>query len=86
MRAVLIEINVSDVDREAGLRDIREHPVPAIRQMPGLQSGSWLTGDDDGLGLSLTVGDTGEHAKAFAGRFGAGAADQERLNRDRFQR
>jgi hypothetical protein len=76
MHAVLIEVNVSDVDREAGLRGIREQLVPAISQMPGFRSGTWLTGNDAGIGLSLTVWDTDEHAKAFAGRFGAGAAPQ----------
>jgi hypothetical protein len=76
MHAVLIEINVSDVDGEAGLRGIREHLVPAISQMPGFQSGTWLTGNDDGLGLSLTVWDTDEHARAFASRFGIGVAPQ----------
>lgn len=78
MRAVLIEVNVSDIDREAGLRGIREHLVPAISQMPGFQSGTWLAGNDDGIGLSLTVWDTDEHAIAFAGQFGIGAAPQAR--------
>ena len=41
MRAVLIEVNVSGVDRDAGLRGIREQLVPAISQMPGFRSGTW---------------------------------------------
>ncbi len=76
MRAVLIEVNVAGVDREAGLQGIREHLVPAISQMPGFRSGTWLTGNDAGLGLSLTIWDTDEHAQAFADRFGIGAAPQ----------
>jgi len=76
MRAVLIEVNVSDVDREAGLRGIREQLVPAISQLPGFQSGTWLMGNDDGIGLSLTIWDTEEQAQAFAGRFAVGATPQ----------
>lgn len=76
MRAVLIEVNVAGVDREAGLRGIRNQLVPAISQMPGFRSGTWLTGNDDGVGLSLTLWETDEQADAFAQRFGVGAAPQ----------
>ena len=49
MHAVLIEIDVTGVDPEAGLKGLRDHIVPSITQMAGF----W-----DGKGLSLTVWDT----------------------------
>ena len=76
MRAVLIEINVEGVDAQAGLDGLRNQLVPAIKAMPGFQSGTWLTGNEDGRGLSLTIWETDEHAQAFADRFGPGASPQ----------
>jgi hypothetical protein len=72
VRAVLIEVDVSGVDRDAGLTAMRQQLVPMIRSMPGFRGGTWLTGNDDGLGLSLTLWDTDEEATAFADRFGIG--------------
>jgi hypothetical protein len=70
MYAVLIEVDVAGVDREAGLRVLREQVVPAITQLPGFQSGTWLSGNQDGRGLSLTLWDNEENAQAMAERFG----------------
>ena len=55
-------------------RTLREHIVPAIRSMPGFQSGTWLTGNDDGKGLSLTLWDDEGNARAMAERFGIGSS------------
>lgn len=55
MHAVLIELYVGNVAREEGLKGLRDQIVPAITALPGFQSGTWLTGNDSGLGLSLTV-------------------------------
>ena len=74
MHAVLIEVDVSGVDAEAGLSALRGQIVPAIKAMPGFQSGTWLPGNDDGKGLSLTVWDTVDHARAMAERFGPGSS------------
>ncbi|HEX8008054.1 MAG TPA: hypothetical protein VF482_16680 [Trebonia sp.] len=76
MHAVLIEIYVGNVVREEGLKGLREQIVPAITALPGFQSGTWLTGNDKGLGLSLTVWDTKEHAEAMAAMFGPGSSPQ----------
>jgi heme-degrading monooxygenase HmoA len=73
MYAVLIEVDVTGVRREEGLRALREQIVPAIRQLPGFRSGTWLTGNQYGKGLSLTVWEDQEHAEAMAERFGAGS-------------
>jgi hypothetical protein len=71
MHAVLIEVDVTGVDRDTGLQALREHVVPAITQLPGFQSGTWLTGNENDRGLSLTVWDTEENARAMAERFGS---------------
>jgi hypothetical protein len=70
--AVLIEVDVTTVAREAGLEGLRELIVPAIRGMPGFRAGVWLTGNEAGKGLSLTLWDDQQAAQAMAERFGAG--------------
>ena len=76
MHAVLIEVDVTSVEREAGLKGLREQIVPAITQLPGFQSGTWLTGNGQGKGLSLTVWNTEENARNMAQRFGIGSSPQ----------
>lgn len=76
MHAVLIELYVGNVAREEGLKGLRDQIVPAITALPGFQSGTWLTGNDSGLGLSLTVWDTQEHAEAMAAMLGPGSSPQ----------
>lgn len=70
MYAVLIEVDVAGVEREAGLEVLRRHVVPAITQLPGFRSGTWLTGGEHDRGLSLTVWDSEENARAMAAQFG----------------
>jgi hypothetical protein len=70
----LIEVDAGAVDRDAGLRALREQIVPAISQLPGFQSGTWLTGNEEGRGLSLTLWDTEENARTMARRFGPGSS------------
>jgi hypothetical protein len=74
--AALIEVDVTGVEREAGLAGLRERIVPAIRSMPGFQGGIWLTGNDAGAGLSLTVWESEQAAEAMAERFGIGVGPQ----------
>jgi hypothetical protein len=76
MYATLIAIDVRGVDREEGLRGLREGIVPAISSMPGFHSGVWLTGNDAGIGLSLTLWETEAGAQAMAERFGLGSSPQ----------
>lgn len=70
MYAVLIEVNVREVDPNEGLKGLREQIVPAISQLPGFLSGVWLPGNAAGRGLSLTVWDTEANARTMADRFG----------------
>jgi hypothetical protein len=76
MYAVLIEVDVAGVDREAGVRGLREQIVPMISALPGFRSGTWLTGNADGKGLSLTVWATESQARVMTERFGIGSSPQ----------
>jgi hypothetical protein len=76
MYATLIEIDVRGVDREEGLRGLREGIVPAISATPAFHSGVWLTGNDADIGLSLTVWESEAGAQAMAERFGVGSSPQ----------
>jgi hypothetical protein len=73
MHAVLIEVDVSGVDRDRGLTALQEQIVPAVKAMSGFHSGIWLPGNDDGKGLSLTIWETEADAKVMADRFGIGS-------------
>jgi hypothetical protein len=70
MHAVLLEVDVTGVEREAGFQGLREQIVPAISQLSGFQSGTWLTGNESSSALSLTVLDTEANAQIMAERFG----------------
>ena len=74
MHAVLIEVDVSGVNPDQGLSTLREQIVPSIKAMPGFRSGTWLPGNEDGNGLSLTLWDTEANAAAMADRFGPGSS------------
>jgi hypothetical protein len=76
MNAVLIELDVGDVDEKRGLDALRDRIVPTIRSMSGFRSGVWLTGNEAGKGLSLTVWDTPADAQAMADRFGVRSSPQ----------
>jgi hypothetical protein len=70
MHAVLIEVDVTGVDQKVGLQTLREQIVPAIKAMPGFRSGTWLPGNDEGRGLSLTLWESLPEAEAMAEAFG----------------
>lgn len=50
--------------------------MPAVSQLPGFQSGTWLGGNKEGKGLSLTLWDTEANALVMAERFGIGSSPQ----------
>jgi hypothetical protein len=74
MHAVLIEVDVTGVDPDQGLETLRGQIVPGIKQLPGFHSGTWLTGNQDGKGLSLTVWETQGDAARMADQFGLGVS------------
>lgn len=74
MYAVLIEVDVAGVEREAGLQSLRDQIVPSIKQLRGFRQGIWLAGNSDGRGLSLTVWESEEAACDMAERFDPGSS------------
>lgn len=75
MYEVLIEIDVGGDDRDLGLQSLhKEQLALATEQLPGFQSGTWVTGNLPGRGLSLTLWDSWEHAQSMVGRFGLGSS------------
>jgi len=70
MYAVLMEVDVAGVDEEQGLAMLRGHIVPAVQQLSGFTSGTWLPGNEAGLGLSLTVWESEADARDMAAKFG----------------
>jgi hypothetical protein len=76
MHAVLTEVDVSGVNPDQGLKVLRDQIIPAITSLPGFRSGTWLTGNAAGLGLSLTVWDTKAQAEVMARNFGPGSSPQ----------
>jgi hypothetical protein len=70
MYAVLIEVDVAGVDQEQGLAMLRGHIVPAVQQLSGFKSGTWLPGNEAGLGLSLTLWESEADARGMVAQFG----------------
>jgi hypothetical protein len=73
MVGVLIEIDLRGVERDAALTELREQVVPVFKSLPGFESGTWLTGNGTGKGVSLTLWDTEPHAQAMMHQFGFGS-------------
>lgn len=81
MYEVLIEVDVNGVDREQDLQTLHEQKLAlALEQLPGFQSGTWVTGDQAGRGLSLTLWDTWENAQSMAERFVLGSKPAARAS------
>jgi heme-degrading monooxygenase HmoA len=76
MVAVLIEIDVRGVERDVTLTELREQTVPAIKNLPGFASGTWLMGSGFEKVVSLTLWDTQDHASALVDRFGVGGSSR----------
>jgi hypothetical protein len=66
MHAVVVEVDVGGVERDVGLKNVREQIVPRVKQAPGFQSGWWLAPDQAGKGMSVVLFDSEEHARAAA--------------------
>jgi hypothetical protein len=62
MHAVLVEVDLGDVDRDVALKNLRGDIVPRVSAAPGFQSGSWMAPNQEGKGLALLIFDTEENA------------------------
>jgi len=64
MHAVVVKVTVEDA--EASIQELRDRVVPAISQAPGFVTGHWTRREDNGL--SMTIWDSEEHARAASER------------------
>lgn len=76
MHAVVIEVDASGADRDVAMRRLREEIVPATKQAPGFQSGTWMTLNENAKGLALLVFDTEENAQQAASETVVGKSPQ----------
>jgi hypothetical protein len=72
MHAVLTEVDVTGVERDAGIQALEERIVPGVKQIEGFTSGIWLTGNQHGTGLSLMLFEDEQTADAAAKLFPVG--------------
>lgn len=71
--AVVVRVDNSGEDPDAGRRGLREELAPAMRGVPGFVSGMFLTAYERGDGLGLVVLNTREQAEALVAGFPVGA-------------
>ncbi|GAC1539955.1 MAG: hypothetical protein NVS3B12_26550 [Acidimicrobiales bacterium] len=74
MWAVVVEVDNREEDPEEGRRGLREELAPAMRQLPGFVSGTFMTAHDRGLGIGVVVLETRDGAEQLALGFVPGAA------------
>ena len=73
MYAVLVEVENSGEDPDEGRRGLRDELAPAMKQLPGFESGLFMTAHERGLGVGVVVFSSREHADQVAERFPPGA-------------
>lgn len=61
--AALIQVDNSGEDPEAGRRGLREELAPAMKAMPGFQTGLFMTAYERGRGVAVVVFETSEQAE-----------------------
>jgi len=73
MHAVLLEVDLSQADREEALKNLRENVVPQVSAAPGFKAGYWLA-PIDSKGVSVVVFETEENARAAASVVSVGSS------------
>jgi hypothetical protein len=76
MHAVVIEVDVSGVDRETALSRLRDEVVPRIKGLPGFQSGVWLRPNEESHGMSMLLFDSEENARGASQAVQVGSEPQ----------
>jgi hypothetical protein len=61
--AALITVDNTGEDPDEGRRGLKEELAPAMRALPGFQSGLFMTAYERGRGIGLVVFDTLEQAE-----------------------
>jgi hypothetical protein len=62
-----VEVDNSREDPEQGRRELRDELAPAMQQMPGFVSGTFMTDYEQGRGLAVMVFETRDIASQIAG-------------------
>jgi hypothetical protein len=70
MHAVVIELELDEVDPEEGKKYLREQVAPIMHGLPGFRTGLWINGQDNGRGMSVTIWDKQDQADAMISMFG----------------
>jgi len=71
--AVVVEVDNRDEDPEQGRRGLREELAPAVGQLPGFVSGTFMTAHERGLGIGVVVLETRDGAEQLAMGFATGS-------------
>ncbi len=64
--AAVIEVDNRGEDPDDGRRGLREELAPAMRAMPGFNSGLFMTAYEHGRGIAVVVFDSREQAEQLA--------------------
>jgi hypothetical protein len=72
MHAVVIEMELDEVDPEEGKKYLREQIIPIMQGLEGFRTGLWINGQDTGRGMSVTIWDKDYQADAMIKLFGTG--------------
>src|SRR5436305_10014569 len=64
--AAVIEVDNRGEDLDDGRRGLREELAPAMKALPGFNSGLFMTAYERGRGIAVVVFDTQEQAEQFA--------------------
>lgn len=71
--AAVVSVDSSGEDPDEGRRGLREELAPAMQQVPGFESGLFLTAYDRGRGLGVVVTQTREQAEQLSRAFEVGS-------------
>jgi hypothetical protein len=74
MHAVLVEVDLSGAEPEEAAQHLQQEIIPALKQAPGFQSGTWTRNAEKRQGMSLLLFDSEENAQATASRLAVGAS------------
>ena len=64
--AAVIEVDNREEDPDDGRRGLREELAPAMKALPGFNSGLFMTAYEHGRGIAVVVFDTQEQAEQLA--------------------
>jgi hypothetical protein len=73
MYAVVVEVDNREEDPEEGRRGLREELAPAMRQLPGFVSATFMTAHERGVGIGVVVLETREGVERLSMVFIPGA-------------